>query len=356
MCTQRGAKFLVYSHCTVPLRGYILQQHQYILLVTRSRDRSLIAMYTRTRLDEFTAKRNRQLLIEAITPEQLQSYVGWFSQIRKFMGQHNVPTLRIATDKAYDDITLLFGGDKDSLKNKLGKIIKAGDAEQKRLDAVNRFLWGVTTVIGMLPVIIATVDQQLGEKFSAVDDKDAKFKEVIVLAARDIKKAAAATAKFEQLIVGAFKSSVAQFGPGGVPYITDPKKVSNDLLDLSLNDILNIGKAALALKKRWSTGEKSMQAAAKSLDAVADGKQATEAKPTSQDPATGGDSKTSSQVVDLGEDGTFDLSPQSLKNVGAAVTKKLAALGKMTASGKQPDANTIAALRDYTRAVKRLAA
>lgn len=312
-------------------------------------------MYTRTRLDEFAAKRDRQLLIEAITPEQLQSYVGWFSQIRKFMGQHNVPTLRAATDKAYDDITLLFGGGKGSLKSKLGKIVKAGDGEQKRLDAVNRFLWGVTTVIGMLPVIIATVDQQLGEKLSAVDDKDAKFKEVIVLAARDIKKATAATAKFEQLIVGAFKSSVAQFGPGGVPYIADPKKVSNDLLELSLKDVLSIGKAALALKKRWSTSEKSMQATAKSLDAVADGdgqqKQSTSA--TSQDASTAKtDNKASPQVVDLGEDGTFDLSPQSLKAVSAAVTKKLAALGKMTASGKQPDANTIAALR----AVKRLAA
>lgn len=303
--------------------------------MTRSHDKSLSVVYTRGRLDEFTIKRNPLLLIEAITPEQLQAYVNWFGQIRKFMGQHNVPTLRAATDKAYDDITLLFGGSKKSLKQKLGKIVDAGNAEQKRLDAVNRFLWGITTVIGMLPMIIATVDQQLGEKFGSVDDKEAKFKEVIILAARDIKKATAATTKFEQLIVGAFKNSVAQFGPGGVPYITEPKKVANDLLELSLENILSIGKAALALKKLWDANLKSMQTTAKSLDAVADGQEQTNSQ---SEQSTG-------TTINLGDGQTIDLSPDVLKKTGSALAKKLQAIGKELAAGKKPAANIVAALK-----------
>ena len=162
-----------------------------------SENRTLLKeMHTRQRLEQIIAKKkynrlnehykltkvitnSRQLLFleqrvkrlfERITPQELQNYLAWFQQVKKFVNANSeLKTFKIATDKASADILTLLSGAKQGEAGFFKKIksIFTGDetrGDDDRLNDINHFLWGITTVISSLPVMLQAVDQQMDGK------------------------------------------------------------------------------------------------------------------------------------------------------------------------------------------------
>src|SRR5574338_846283 len=121
-----------------------------------------------------------RVLIEAINPEQFQAYLAWFKQVKWFLRQYKLPTLRKALEFAQDEVQDLMRGNEQGPSKGVGGMLKrmtgmlsgetgthisrsaAGD--MKRLNDVNHFLWGVTTFVSRIPIILSGVDDRLEGK------------------------------------------------------------------------------------------------------------------------------------------------------------------------------------------------
>lgn len=249
-----------------------------------------------------------KLILEAINPQQFQAYLGWFKQIKSFLRQYKLPALKRALESAQDEVQdLLRGIDKKSKQGGLSGFLKkissnlggkdqtAGD-ELKRLNNVNHFLWGVTTFVSKIPIMIDAVDDRLDGKLldgSTMNEADpaappaGSLSDTIYDRIIDAggSKGEKYINDFKKLMIGTMKQSIRGFGGGDIPFL-DSKKAATDILKMSIQDAQNMSKAAQTLSDKWDNFKNQVVDDVKAIDTASDKVQnaaANTTEPTTED-------------------------------------------------------------------------
>lgn len=241
-----------------------------------------------------TLNEHARVILEAINPQQFQAYLGWFKQIKSFLRQYKLPALKRALESAQDEVQdLLRGIDKKSKQGGLGGFLKkisgnlggkdqsAAD-ELKRLNSVNHFLWGVTTFVSRIPIMLDAIDDRLDGKLMggstmseadpAVDappagsPSDTIYDRIIDAGGPKGEKY---INDFKKLMLGTMKQSIRGFGVGDIPFL-DSKKAAIDILKMRIQDVQSMSKAAQALSDKWDNFKNQVVDDVKAIDTASD--------------------------------------------------------------------------------------
>lgn len=351
----------------------------------------LNALYVESKLRHTLAEQRVRYLVEGISVEQLRDYIGFFKEIQAFVNKANLPTLKSATDDAYEDLTKLFSGaeigEKKGLFNRIRQLMGQEDENDREAEVfkdISHFLWGVATVMSALPTIFDTVNQQMNGALSdiipesyireAPEPEDPSIKQT---ASREIDIKGIETGErfgpfikryfearpgmggaakgervlngFKKMIVGAFKQSVASFGAGKIPYISDPEKIADEILRLEPEAFTELGQAAIKLKNKWESAATQAKQTVSAIDTAVETDQELVG-------AKGGETedRKAAHTVEFDDNTSIDLSATSVKDVAQKVTKRLTDIGEDIAGGTEPDTRTITALKMYKQAIEQL--
>lgn len=315
------------------------------------------------RLELLEHRAMRPVIFEAITVNQLQDYMKWFKQVKAFVDVFDIPALKSATRSAYDDITRLFGSSSglDGWMNRVKQIFSSGSNDEEVLNRVNHFLWGVTTSLSTLPTLLSALDQQLdGALTTDADDTSTTLR--AALEKHEGTNSAAVMKKFVSFIEGSFKQAVANFGAKQVPYV-NAKKVAEEVLNFSIDDINRLSEKATALKNQWETERQELEKAATAIHGASKRDDVeTLIRPQSQTDttaaATTGDTTQVGTQVDPaarrvhlklppGMKRNVTLDEKSIESFTEKITTKLLEIGDVVEKGEKLDDATTAALTKF---------